>query len=58
VARRVTNADLADKLDALAARLSVVETEARIAKWVLRLIAGMVAAVGASFIGKLFSHGS
>jgi len=49
MAQRVTNADLAEKLDKLAERVSafdkqlaVIETEARVAKWVLRAIAGLV----------------
>ena len=50
--RRVTNADLADMLAAMAKRLDVVEAEAKVAKWVLRLIGGMVATV----LGTVITH--
>lgn len=38
MASRVTNLDLSKKLDALSARLDVIEAEAKVAKWVLRLL--------------------
>jgi hypothetical protein len=53
MARRVTNVDLDDKLDKLNERLTVIETEAKVAKWVLRAIFALFA----STLGKLiYSH--
>jgi len=50
--RRVTNQDLADMLAAMAKRLDVVEAEAKVAKWVLRLIGVMMATV----LGTVINH--
>ena len=38
MAKRVTNHDLMQELSRLSARLDIIEAEAKVAKWVLRMI--------------------
>jgi hypothetical protein len=42
---RVTNADLAGMLSAMDRRLTVIETEARVAKWLLRLLGAVFGSI-------------
>ena len=58
MAAKVTNADLLKRLDELHERLTVIETEARIAKWVLRILGGFIASVAAIFTGHVIKKGS
>lgn len=56
MASRVTNADLAAKLDALNERMTVIETEAKVAKWVLRVLGAFFATIAAAFIRGFVKH--
>lgn len=49
---RVTNADLANQLHDLSKRLDVIEAEAKVAKWVLRLLG----AVFGSIVTWIIAH--
>jgi hypothetical protein len=49
---RVTNQDLADSIAALSKRLDAIELEAKVAKWVLRLLG----AAFTSIVAYIVSH--
>lgn len=49
---RVTNADLANQLHELSKRLDVIEAEAKVAKWLLRLLG----AVFGSIVTWIIAH--
>lgn len=42
---RVTNADLAKQLSELSKRLDAIELEAKVAKWLIRLLGGVFASI-------------
>ncbi len=56
MAQRVTNADLARKLDALIDRFNLVEAEHKVAKWVLRLLGASFGGIIAWIITHFKSH--
>ena len=50
--RSITNRELAQKLDDISSRLNVIEAEAKVARWVLRLLG----AVFGSIVTYIIAH--